>query len=142
MPVADVVEGALTAGVNRALHTGVDAAHQVVSTPINMMAEGVKTATVFVASYVIVGGLKLGATAGWWLITTTASLVGAAVGAGATATYHAFFPPQPKMITWNDSFDRVTTKSVEDSTRLLEESPATTPRAASPKPTSDVMGID
>lgn len=146
MPVADVVEGAITVGVNRALHTVADAAHHVVSTPTNMMAEGVKSATVFIATHVIMGGVKLGCTAGWWLITTAASLVGVAVSAGTTVAYNTFFPPQPKMITWNGSYDMINMPDDEsntNSTRQLEESSSTTPRAASPRPiTNNVMGID
>lgn len=148
MPIADVVEGAVITGVNRALHTAADAAHHVVATPTNMMVEGAKSATVFIATHVVVGGLKFGATVGWWLITTAASLVGAAVGAGASVAYNTLFAPpreQPKMLTWNESYDFVnmpTSKSVDDSTRLLEESPATTPRAPAPRPAANLMDID
>lgn len=148
MPIADVVESAITVGVNRALHTAADAAHHAVSTPATMMVEGVKSASVFIATHVVIGGLKLGCTASWWLITTAASLVGVAVGAGASVAYNTLFAPsreQPKMLTWNDSYDFLdipASKSVEDSSRLLEASPSTTPRAASPSVTRNVMGID
>ncbi len=148
MPVADVVEGAISVGVNRALHTAADAAHHVVSTPANMMVEATKSATVFVATHIIVGGLKLGCTAGWWLITTAASLIGVAVGAGATAAYNTLFAPprnQPKMLTWNDSYDILylpSSKSTDDSTRLLEASPTTTPRSVTLRPTSNLADID
>jgi hypothetical protein len=127
MPIGDVVEGALTAGVSRALHTAADAAHHAVSTPATMLVEGTKTATVFI----VMGGIKLGCTAAWWLITATAATVGAVVGAGATMTYNHFFPPyeaQPKRLTWNESYD-VIGKSGEDSTSL-DVSPSVSPTAA------------
>jgi hypothetical protein len=147
MQTSRVVEGAVTAGVNRALYAAADATHHIISTPTNMMVEGVKSATVFIATHIVVGGLKLGATAGWWLLTTTASLVGVAVGASASVTYNTLFAPrtQPKLLTWNDSYDVInipSSKSVEDSTQLFETSPATTPRAASPRPTNNVADID
>lgn len=148
MPAADVVESAITVGVNRALHTAADAAHHAVSTPATMMVEGVKSATVFIATHVVIGSLKLGCTASWWLITTAASLVGVVVGAGASVAYNTLFAPpreQPKMLTWNESYDILdmpTSKSVDDSSRLLEASPSTSPRVASPCITHNVMNID
>jgi|GEM_PF-4268536 len=149
MPLADVVEGTVAAGVNRALHTAADAAHLVISTPTNMVIEGAKTATVFIATHVVVGSLKLGCTAGWWLITTVASLVGAAVGAGATVTYNTFFAPpreQPKMLTWKDSYEYIVlprSESYDDSGALLEASPPSSPKAPNAVClTRDVAGID
>lgn len=149
MPLADVVEGAVVAGVNRALYTAADAAHHVVSTPTNMVIEGAKTATVFIATHVVIGGLKLGCSAGWWLITSAASLAGFAIGAGATAAYNSFFAPlreQPKLLTWNNSYDYIglpSSKSSEDSAALLETSSPTSPKAPSAACiTRNVAGID
>lgn len=149
MPVAEVVEGAITVGINRALHTAADAAHHVVSTPTTMAIEGAKSATVFIATHVVVGSLKLGCTAGWWLITTAASLVGVAVGAGASVAYNTFFAPpreQPKMLTWNNSYDYIalpSSKSNDDSAALLEATPPTSPRTATAACiTRNVAGID
>lgn len=148
MPGTNVVESAIAVGVNRALSTAADAAHHAVSTPASMVIEGVKSATVFIAAHVVMGGLKLGCTTSWWLITTAASLVGVAVGAGTSLAYNTLFASpreQPKMLTWNNSYDLLDSplsKSVDDSTRLLEASPSTTPRAVSPSMTRNVAGID
>lgn len=142
MPMTDVVEGAVTAGVNRALHTAADAAHHVVATPANMVVESAKTATVFIATHVIVGGLKLSCTAAWWVITTTAAAVGTVIGVGASAAYNHFFAPKPKMITWHNSYDIInlpSSKSTDDSARLLEDG-AATPR--SPRARPSVADID
>ena len=87
MQSSGVAEGALTVYVNRALSVTADAAHHVIATPATAVIEGAKSATVFVATHLVVGTIKLGCSAGWWLMTSAA----AAVGAGASLAYCSFF---------------------------------------------------
>lgn len=87
MPSTEIAEGALVVFVNRALHVTADAAHQMVATPATAAIEGIKSATVFVASHLIVGGIQLGCTASWWLLTSAA----AAIGTGASIAYYGLF---------------------------------------------------
>ena len=143
MQASGMAEGALTVYVNRALSVTADAAHHVIATPATAVIEGTKSATVFVATHLVVGTIKLGGSAAWWLLTSAA----AAVGAGASLAYYGLFgssEPQKVAPIGNTSAESLFQENnlSPRSAGMDVSSPAKQIDAAAPPLKPSLMGID
>lgn len=124
------VRAALTTVADTGTAVAIHTAH-VATTPIRAASNAALAVGIGLATTLIVSTVEYAAAGLWWLGSSLGNLAWAGTAAiGSTAYASIFGSPQPKMIAWhsNDELFMPSSKSHEDSSRLLEITPPQSPR--------------